>query len=222
MTMLDPFLLGLFREELTAHSAVLTDGLLALERNGGRLSPQSTEPLMRAAHSLKGAARVVDLGEVSRVAHRMEDVFVAMGEGRLEVSPDLVDQLLGALDWMVSIGDVPDGEMETWVTAHAGDADAWASRLAGWLPAETVVELPLQAAGTESPLFLQDKEEDPPESEPQKREIFSQTPRPKVRSVWGRSGGTIPRPASAFRPRTSVRCSPIQRIFYSKPAGWMP
>lgn len=162
MTMLDPFLLGLFREELTAHSAVLTDGLLALERNGGRLSPQSTEPLMRAAHSLKGAARVVDLGEVSRVAHRMEDVFVAMGEGRLEVSPDLVDQLLGALDWMVSIGDVPDGEMETWVTAHAGDADTWASRLAGWLPAETVVELPLQAAGTESPLFLQDKEEDPP------------------------------------------------------------
>lgn len=134
MTSPDPFLLGLFREEMAAHSAVLTDGLLSLERNGGRLSPQSTEPLMRAAHSLKGAARVVDLGDVSRVAHRMEDVFVAMGEGRLEVSPDLVDQLLGALDWMVSIGEVPDAEIEGWLSSHAGEAEDWVSHLAGWLP----------------------------------------------------------------------------------------
>ena len=152
--MLDPFLLGLFREEMAAHSAVLTDGLLALERSGGRLSAQSTEPLMRAAHSLKGAARVVELGEVSRVAHRMEDVFVAMGGGRLEVSPDVVDQLLGALDWMVSIGDVPDGEIEGWVTAHAGEADAWESRLAAWLPAAHALEVPAQAAEAK-PLVLE-------------------------------------------------------------------
>ena len=135
MSVFDPFLLGLFREELAAHSAVLTDGLLAMERNGGLLSAQSTEPLMRAAHSLKGAARVVELGDVSRVAHRMEDVFVAMGEGRLSVSPDLVDHLLGALDWMVSIGDLPDAEVDAWMSAHAGEADDWESRLAEWLSA---------------------------------------------------------------------------------------
>ena len=152
--MLDPFLLGLFREEMAAHSAVLTDGLLAMERSGGRLSAQSTEPLMRAAHSLKGAARVVELGEVSRVAHRMEDLFVAMGGGRLEVSPDVVDQLLGALDWMVSIGDVPDGEIEGWVTAHAGEADAWESRLAAWLPSANALEAPAQASETK-PLVLE-------------------------------------------------------------------
>jgi len=151
VTVLDPFLLGLFREELSAHSAILTDGLLAMERNGGRLSSQSTEPLMRAAHSLKGAARVVDLGELSRVAHRMEDVFVAMGEGRLSVSPDLVDQLLGALDWMVSIGDLPDAEVDTWITAHSGEADEWESRLAVWLSAVSPTEVPSAEVAIETP-----------------------------------------------------------------------
>jgi len=32
---------------------------------------------MRAAHSLKGAARIVDLADGVRVAHAMEDCFVA-------------------------------------------------------------------------------------------------------------------------------------------------
>lgn len=181
--MLDPFLLGLFREEMAAHSAVLTDGLLAMERSGGRLSAQSTEPLMRAAHSLKGAARVVELGEVSRVAHRMEDLFVAMGGGRLEVSPDVVDQLLGALDWMVSIGDVPDGEIEGWVTAHAGEADAWESRLAAWLPSANALEAPAQASETK-PLVLEPRGGDSmPSPETEQRRADPQIPVPESLGV---------------------------------------
>ncbi len=170
MTLLDPFLLGLFREEMTAHSAVLTDGLLAMERNAGQLSAKSTEPLMRAAHSLKGAARVVELGEVSRVAHRMEDVFVAMGEGRLVVTPDLVDQLLGALDWMVSVADVPDGELEDWIRAHAGEADTWESRLLGWLPS---------ASSFETQVLI----DDTPATEPDEEGKLSSAPPPQAQVV---------------------------------------
>jgi len=151
VTLPDPFLLGLFREEMAVHSAVLTDGLLAMERGGSGSPGQSTEPLMRAAHSLKGAARVVDLGEVSRVAHRMEDVFVAMGEGRITVSPDLIDHLLGALDWMVSVGDVPDAELEAWFGAHAGEADAWESRLLAFLPAASTEPAPPLYVDAEPP-----------------------------------------------------------------------
>lgn len=79
MSLPDAFLLELFREEMAAHSAVLTDGLLALERDGS--SPERIEPLMRAAHSIKGAARVVDLAPVVQVAHEMEDLLVAAGAG---------------------------------------------------------------------------------------------------------------------------------------------
>ncbi|MEN9680833.1 MAG: hypothetical protein RLZZ627_726 [Pseudomonadota bacterium] len=199
MTAPDPFLLGLFREEMAAHSAVLTDGLLAMERGGGGLTSQSTEPLMRAAHSLKGAARVVDLGEVSRVAHRMEDVFVAMGEGRMAVSPDLVDHLLGALDWMVSVGDVPDEELEAWISAHTAEADTWESRLAGWLPATST--------GQAQPL-LDDLEPPGPDAEEVEALPPADVPdpgahAPEPQSLGAESGGS----ERASDPEASVRIS---------------
>ena len=50
-------MLELFRVEAENQVAVLTSGLLELER--GPASPELSETLMRAAHSLKGAARIV-------------------------------------------------------------------------------------------------------------------------------------------------------------------
>ena len=52
-------LLELFRAELSAQSQALTAGLLALERDP--VSAAHLEACMRAAHSLKGAARIIDL-----------------------------------------------------------------------------------------------------------------------------------------------------------------
>ena len=62
----------LFRMESETQLAALSDGIIRLE------TPSSTvlDDLMRAAHSLKGAARVVGIETGVRVAHAMEDVFV--------------------------------------------------------------------------------------------------------------------------------------------------
>ena len=57
--MSDVSLLDLFREEVRSHTATLSQGLLELEEEAG--NPRRIEPLMRAAHSLKGAARIADL-----------------------------------------------------------------------------------------------------------------------------------------------------------------
>src|SRR5690606_29063154 len=62
-------LIELFRMEAEGQLAVLTEGLLALERG----DTSQLEALMRAAHSLKGAARIVGLDTAVRVAHAMED-----------------------------------------------------------------------------------------------------------------------------------------------------
>lgn len=199
MTGLDPFLLGLFREELSAHSAVLTDGLLALERQGGRLSSEKTEPLMRAAHSLKGAARVVDLGDLSRVAHRMEDVFVAMGEGRLSVSPDLMDQLLGALDWMVSFGALPDAEVEAWISSHAEEADDWENRLASWLSGLSGPEVQPLKSGPESPFAGSNSDVGQESLEPSKEEGHSADTQVPVPETQGSE--------RAHDPEASIRIS---------------
>ena len=73
-------LLELFKLEAEAHCAALNTGLLALEQSPGDAAV--VEPLMRAAHSVKGAARIVGLDVVVTLAHAMEECFLAAKSGR--------------------------------------------------------------------------------------------------------------------------------------------
>lgn len=56
------------------------------------------ETVFRDAHSLKGAARAVNLTEVARHCHRLEDVFSEWKNGRLSPSPRLFDALHRSVD----------------------------------------------------------------------------------------------------------------------------
>jgi two-component system sensor histidine kinase and response regulator WspE len=94
-------MLDLFRMEAESQVQVLTSGLLALERD--HAAAEQLEACMRAAHSLKGAARIVDLADGVRVAHAMEDCFVAAQHGRLVLGRDHIDILLSATDLMARI-----------------------------------------------------------------------------------------------------------------------
>ena len=102
-------LLELFRAEAEGHLATLTEGLLALEGRGGDAA--TVEPLMRAAHSLKGAARIVGLTDAGRLAHAMEDVFVAAQNGAIRLRSDQIDALLSAVDRLtgMALGTEPEG-----------------------------------------------------------------------------------------------------------------
>ncbi|MFO0896076.1 MAG: Hpt domain-containing protein [Pirellulales bacterium] len=92
----DSALLELFRAEAEAHMKTLSDGLLELEQDAGRA--QWYEPLMRAAHSIKGAAKIVGLDAAVPLAHAIEDYFVAARDGRTTITPAAVDVLLAGLD----------------------------------------------------------------------------------------------------------------------------
>lgn len=94
-------MLELFRLEVEQQTQVLTDGLLDLEEDS---SPERVEPLMRAAHSIKGAARLVDVQAVVDLAHRMEDVLVAAQHGRLELRAVDIDVLLKSVDMLHAMG----------------------------------------------------------------------------------------------------------------------
>ena len=95
--------------------------------------------LMRAAHSLKGAAQIVGLTPLVKLAHTMEDLFVAALAGTLEVTPAAVDVLLGASDFFaeLSAGDTASfnqraPEIPGWITKLA---DIRAGRLPESAPA---------------------------------------------------------------------------------------
>ncbi|MEN5304543.1 hybrid sensor histidine kinase/response regulator [Pseudomonas sp. TWI628] len=108
--MRDASLLELFSLEAEAQTQVLSAGLMALERNPTQAD--QLEACMRAAHSLKGAARIVGIDAGVSVAHVMEDCLVAAQEGRLLLRAEHIDALLRGTDLLMHIampGD-PNGE----------------------------------------------------------------------------------------------------------------
>ena len=99
--MRDASLLELFSLEAEAQTQVLSSGLLALERNPTQAD--YLESCMRAAHSLKGAARIVGIDSGVSVAHVMEDCLVSAQEGRLLLRPEHIDALLQGTDLLMRI-----------------------------------------------------------------------------------------------------------------------
>ncbi|AZC29136.1 Chemotaxis protein cheA [Pseudomonas chlororaphis subsp. piscium] len=99
--MRDASLLELFSLEAEAQTQVLSAGLLALERNPTQAD--QLEACMRAAHSLKGAARIVGVDAGVSVAHVMEDCLVSAQEGRLYLRPEHIDALLQGTDLLMRI-----------------------------------------------------------------------------------------------------------------------
>jgi two-component system sensor histidine kinase and response regulator WspE len=99
--MRDASLLELFSLEAEAQTQVLSTGLLALERNPTQAD--QLEACMRAAHSLKGAARIVGVDAGVSVAHVMEDCLVSAQEGRLLLRPEHIDALLQGTDLLMRI-----------------------------------------------------------------------------------------------------------------------
>jgi two-component system sensor histidine kinase and response regulator WspE len=114
---LDPALFELFREEVRAHTGTLSAGLLDLEADP--TDPARIEPLMRAAHSIKGACRIANLDSGVRLAHVMEDALVAAQDGKVRLTPTDVDYLLKGTDLLATLVDLGPGGATAWDAANA-------------------------------------------------------------------------------------------------------
>ncbi|WP_277760748.1 hybrid sensor histidine kinase/response regulator [Pseudomonas sp. A34-9] len=167
--MRDASLLELFSLEAEAQTQVLSAGLLALERN-----PTQTDQLescMRAAHSLKGAARIVGIDSGVSVAHVMEDCLVSAQEGRLLLRPEHIDALLQGTDLLMRIATPANApqpaDIEAYVTLMAQLLDP-ASPPA--VAAPVMAELQLQAPRVEPapPAPVIDVASETPEPAPRK------------------------------------------------------
>ena len=108
----DSSMLEIFRAEVETHVESLTSGLLALERNPGDTS--HVDEMMRGAHSIKGAARIVGIDPAVRVAHVMEDGFVAAQNGKLTLRPEHVDVLLRGVDMLNRIANASKAATVDW------------------------------------------------------------------------------------------------------------
>jgi len=85
-----------FRIEAREILEGLTRGLLELER---RVDPEVLARLLRLAHTLKGAARIVGHRELTELAHQMEDALAPL---RGAEAPQRLDGALALLDGMAA------------------------------------------------------------------------------------------------------------------------
>lgn len=165
-------MLDLFKAEAENQKAVLNDGLLALEKAA---TPAQLESLMRAAHSLKGAARIVGLDAAVRVAHAMEDAFVAAQNSpvplhekpvaglldREDLAPKfrgqsafatlLVDMMLDGVDLLDRIAHTPEAEMGRWTGERAAEIDSYLTSVAALMDVHGQAEKFALSGGTPPP-----------------------------------------------------------------------
>ncbi|HEY2859931.1 MAG TPA: response regulator [Terracidiphilus sp.] len=174
----DSSLFDLFRMEAEEQVRVLQTDLMKLEN--GDSNAAVLEGLMRASHSLKGAARIVGLDVVVRLTHAMEDRFVAAQGGKALDCAD-VDRMLAATDWLAQMQLLGEAEVGSWMETNAAAIDACA---AGFQHAEeTVPEVGDASAATldappqSKPVIEKERERHPvpvAPAEPVEADIFAQ------------------------------------------------
>jgi len=138
-------LLELFSVELSTHCRTIEDGLVGLETDPG---PELLESLMRAAHSIKGAARIVDLPQAVGLAHAMEDVFQAAQQAGRAPDRTRVDALLAANDFFAHLAGLAPASLPKALAQGAGQASALEASLRALLAAP---QEPTTAAGESGP-----------------------------------------------------------------------
>jgi two-component system, chemotaxis family, sensor histidine kinase and response regulator WspE len=197
-------MMELFRAETEGQTAILSEGLLALE--GADASAATIEPMMRAAHSLKGAARIVGVDAAVRVAHAMEDCFVAAQRGTIKILPADVDTLLRAVDLLTRISQVAEDQLAAWQEQNEPEIAAMVADLSAILEGKTVPAAPPApsipvAESPDARVEVVESPASPPLPEPPPVAVEPPPPPPKTESV----ASAEPAPAPAVKSESADR-----------------
>lgn len=113
-------LLATFKVELDERLESLNKSLLELERGGGNTA-ELIDQIFRDAHSLKGAARAVEIQEMEEVAHAMEALLSDAKQGKaldktiFSLLYKTLDFFTTAMDARIGGGSVPQADVKGWV-----------------------------------------------------------------------------------------------------------
>lgn len=90
--------LPLFANELDLQVQGLNKALLKLEKT--RDDKLALQAAMRAAHSVKGAARVVNITEIVHLAHSIEECFVSVQQHKVVLDENIIDAIFKCVDYL--------------------------------------------------------------------------------------------------------------------------
>ena len=106
-------LLSMFKIEAEEHIKNMSGGLLSLEKaTDPHEQVDLVEMIYREAHSLKGAARAVNLSDVEALCQSLESIFAKLKKQQLELVPELFDTMHNAVDMLSDMIEAP-GEVKS-------------------------------------------------------------------------------------------------------------
>ena len=132
-------MLDLFRSELERNSLALERGLVSVEACEERI-----EQLVRAAHSLRGAARIVELDCAARLAQAMEEVLAAGKNTEQRLSGAVVDSLRTANEVFRQLVQSNAEEIPAKLETRRDDVERIIQKLALPTPQQTESHPPLE------------------------------------------------------------------------------
>jgi two-component system chemotaxis sensor kinase CheA len=161
-------LLATFKVEAHEHINAVAAGLVELEHvPSAERQAALIETVFREAHSLKGAARAVNLTDIEKVCQALEGVFAALKRREISVSVGLFDTLHRAVGTLNTLLASPEAAPTASQTAPAAELlRSLGQVLQGALPPSTPAELAtseaVQERGASTPEALAPLAEDVP------------------------------------------------------------
>lgn len=106
--------LEVFIDESKEHLQTINEQLLELEKNPDDVS--IVNEIFRSAHTLKGMSATMGFEDLANLTHQMENVLDGIRNGKIAVTPELLDVIFRAVDdleaMVVSIAEGGDGKRD--------------------------------------------------------------------------------------------------------------
>jgi chemosensory pili system protein ChpA (sensor histidine kinase/response regulator) len=130
----------IFDEEARGAVTAIKGELLALAADPK--SRETAENLERLFHTLKGAAATVGLAEISDIAAALQERMEGLVEVGAPVTPDFIEELLGDINEMLRVAELPAIELNLEAGAAGGDLSDAAREAHGFFMEEAQATLP--------------------------------------------------------------------------------
>ena len=95
---LDESLVNDFIVESRDHLNNIEPAMLAMEQQGASVDSETVNLVFRAMHTIKGSASFLKFNAVKELSHALESVLGLVRDGKLKVTPELMDILLAGVD----------------------------------------------------------------------------------------------------------------------------
>lgn len=110
-------LLVTFQGEARDHLQSIVSTLVLLEQAEGSARQSLVDRILKRLHTLKGAARAVELGDLEALCHAMEDVFSSTMLSGHALAPGQLDMIHSAAGLAQSLTGVPTGRLRNQAAA---------------------------------------------------------------------------------------------------------